>query len=228
MAEEPRRIHCLDVSTIQGTSTVASRVCFVDGLPEKACYRRFRIGRAAAGDDFAALDEAVRRSLTQCLTREDDELPDLLLVDGGRGQLGAARRAVDDLGLSGDLVFAGLAKSRLRGVGDARRASAERLFVAGAAAAIALPDGAPQTLLVARIRDEAHRFAIAYHRQVRGRLTSVLDDIEGVGPQRRRQLLAHFGSLSGLRAASREQIGAVPGLPRAVAERVFERLRASS
>jgi excinuclease ABC subunit C len=228
LADEPRRIHCLDVSTIQGTSTVASRVCFVDGVPEKACYRRFKIGGDAAGDDFAAIDEAVRRSLTQCLIREDDELPDLLLVDGGRGQLGAAQRAVADLGLIGDLAFAGLAKSRLRGVGDARRASAERLFAAAGGEPIALADGAPETLLVARIRDEAHRFAISYHRQVRGRLTSVLDDIEGIGPERRRRLLAHFGSLSGLRAASREQIGAVPGLPRAVAERVFRRLREPS
>jgi excinuclease ABC subunit C len=227
LRDEPRRIHCLDVSTLQGTSTVASRICFVDGAADKARYRKFKISRAAEGDDFAAIDEAVRRSLTLCLTRDDDELPDLLLVDGGRGQLGAAQRAVADLGLSGDLQIAGLAKSRLRGVGDARRASAERLFVSGAAEPIELLAGASATLLVARIRDEAHRFAIAYHRRVRGRLTSALDGIEGAGPERRRRLLAHFGSLRALREASREQIGAVAGVPRAVAERVFERLRES-
>lgn len=225
MADEPRRIHCLDVSTIQGTSTVASRVCFMDGQPDRNWYRKFKISAAAAGDDFAAIDEAVRRSLTLCLTKEDDDLPDLLLVDGGAGQLAAAMRAVEDLGLSADLQLAGLAKSRLRGVGDARRASAERLFVPGDSEARTLPDGAPETLLVARVRDEAHRFAITYHRKVRGKLASVLDDIDGVGPERRRRLLRHFGSLTALRAATAAEIAAVPGVPRAVAERVHERLQ---
>ncbi len=221
----PQRIHCLDVSTIQGTSTVASRVCFVDGAPHKDGYRRFKIGAGAAGDDFAAMDEAVRRSLTRCLGDDDDELPDLLLVDGGKGQLGAALRAVDDLGLRDDLALAGLAKSRLRGVGDERRESGERLFVPDRADAIPLAVGAPATLLVAHVRDEAHRFAITYHRKVRGRITSRLDRIDGIGPTRRRALLRHFGSLSAVADASVDELRAVPGMPRQVAERVFAQLR---
>ncbi len=123
--EAPERLHCLDVATIQGTSTVASRVCFVDGAPHKAHYRRFRISPANAGDDFAAMQEAVRRSLTLCLERDDEELPDLLVVDGGRGQLGAAEKALAELGLTGEVLVCGLAKSRLKGVGGDRCASAE-------------------------------------------------------------------------------------------------------
>lgn len=226
MPEIPHRIHCMDVSTIQGTSTVASRVCFVDGEPHRDAYRKFRIRGGAAGDDFAAMDQAVRRSLTLCLT-EDDELPALLVVDGGRGQLGVAQRAVEDLGLSGDVALTGLAKGRLEGAGDARRKTDERLFVVGRKGPLPLTQGAPETLLVTRVRDEAHRFAIAFHRQVRGKLASALDGIEGVGPERRRRLLENFGSLSGVRGASLEQLEGVPGLPKVVARRVFDGLRLS-
>jgi excinuclease ABC subunit C len=224
---ELRRMHCLDVSTIQGTDTVASRVCFVDGAPQRAAYRTFRIRGDAAGDDFAAMDQAVRRSLTLCLTEDDDELPDLLVVDGGSGQLAAAQRAVIDLGLEGELRLVGLAKSRLRGVGETRRRTDERIFTVGATEPLHLPAGAPETLLIAHLRDEAHRFAIRYHRKVRGRLHSELDGISGVGPERRRRLLRHFGSLAGMRGASREDLRAVPGMPRAVADRVYESLRGS-
>lgn len=223
-AEPPERIHCMDVSTIQGTSTVASRVCFVDGVPDKSGYRRMRIGAPAAGDDFAAMREAVRRSLALCLDDDADELPELLLVDGGRGQLGAAQAALRDLGLADDVAVAGLAKSRLRGVGDARVESGERLFLPGRAEALPLAAGAPATLLVARIRDEAHRFAVTYHRKVRGRITSELDAIPGVGARRRRALLRHFGSFSAVRAADREALAAVPGIPSALAARIHAAL----
>ena len=224
MDDVPRRIHCIDVSTIQGTSTVASRVCFVDGQPDRAGYRKFRIRGDAAAADFASMDQAVRRSLTLCLT-DDEELPSLLGLDGGRGQLGAARRAVDELGLSGEMVLTGLAKSRLQGSGDARRKTDERLFMDGREAPEALPEGAPETLMVGRLRDEAHRFAVTYHRKVRGKLGSALDGIEGVGPERRRLLLKRFGSLSAVKTASLEELEAVPGLPRAVARRVFDELK---
>jgi excinuclease ABC subunit C len=225
LPDAPVRVHCMDVSTIQGTSTVASRVCFVDGQPFRDGYRKFKIRGDAAGDDFAAMDQAVRRSLTLCLTEDDDELPDLLVVDGGRGQLGVAQRAVEDLGLSGDLALTGLAKSRLKGLGDAARRTGERLFRVGRAEPVPLPETAPETHLVAYMRDEAHRFAITYHRSVRGKLTSALDRIEGVGPGRRRKLLRAFGSLSAVKDASLEQLEAVPGLPKTVAKRVFEGLR---
>jgi len=223
--EAPERLHCLDVSTMQGTNTVASRVCFVDGQPHKAHYRRFRISAEHAGDDFSAMEEAVRRSLALCLEREHEELPDLLVVDGGLGQLAAAERAVAELGLQNDLRLCGLAKSRLKGVGDQRRESGERIFVAGSEAPIPLRVDDPETLLVAALRDEAHRFAITYHRKQRSRITSELDDVPGVGPTRRKALLRHFGSLSNLKKASIDELRAMPGLPGAVAAAVFEKLR---
>ncbi len=222
----PRRIHCLDVSTMQGRDTVASRVCFVDGRPSKAHYRRFKVSAAAAGDDFSAMQETVRRSLGRCVADEDDDLPDLLLIDGGEGQLAAARRAMGELGLDEELAVVGLAKSRLQGFTRGKRiASAERLVLPGRDAPVPLPENAPVTLLVARIRDEAHRFAISYHRKLREKLTSDLDRIPGIGPSRRRALLRHFGSLTGVKAAALADLKAVPGLGEAVAERVFTALR---
>jgi excinuclease ABC subunit C len=220
----PERIHCIDVSTIQGTSTVASRVCFVDGKPHKADYRRFRISKEHATDDFAAMEEAVARSLGLALERDDEELPDLLVVDGGKAQLASAQRALAELGIADELAVCGLAKSRLRGEGDARRGTDERVFLPGSEESVPLPANSPEMLLMAAIRDEAHRFAITYHRQQRGRIGSEIDAVPGVGPTRRRQLLRHFGSLSALRRASRDELGAVPGLPAAVADAVFAAL----
>lgn len=225
LPDAPVRLHCLDVSTIQGTSTVASRVCFDDGQPHKPQYRRFRISAPNAGDDFGAMQEAVARSLRLCLERDDEALPDLLVIDGGKGQLAAAGRALAELGLQDDVFVCGLAKSRLQGLGDARAESGERIFVPERDEPIPLAAGAPETLLVAALRDEAHRFAITYHRQARGRIGSELDEVPGVGPTRRRALLRHFGSLSALRAASLEQLRAMPGLPAAVAQALFTRLQ---
>jgi excinuclease ABC subunit C len=148
----------------------------------------------------------------------------VLVVDGGQGQLASAVAAVAELGLQGEVALCGLAKSRLRGVGQARRETGERLFVPGDAAPVPLPANAPETLLLAALRDEAHRFAITYHRQRRSRPASELDGVPGLGPTRRRALLRHFGSLQGLRSAARDQVRAVPGLPAAVAEAVFARL----
>jgi excinuclease ABC subunit C len=228
LPDVPQRLHCLDVSTIQGTSTVASRVCFVGGEPDKSQYRRFKISAEHAGDDFGAMQEAVRRSLQLCLERDDEDLPDLLVIDGGKGQLAAAERALGELGLGEELWVCGLAKSRLKGLGDARAESGERIFLPGQDTPRPLPLQAPETLLVAALRDEAHRFAITYHRQTRGRIASELDEVPGVGPTRRKAMLRHFGSLSALRAASREQLRAMPGLPQAVADAVFERLQGSA
>ncbi|MCA8953972.1 MAG: excinuclease ABC subunit C, partial [Planctomycetes bacterium] len=134
-------------------------------------------------------------------------------------------RALEELGLQDDVRVCGLAKSRLRGVGDARRESGERIFVPEREQPIALAPDAPETLLVAALRDEAHRFAITYHRKQRGRIASELDDVPGVGPARRRALLRHFGSLAALRRASREELAQSP-LPAAVAEAVWHRLQA--
>lgn len=222
LPEAPRSIHCLDVSTIQGRHTVASRIAFADGLPDKTKYRKFKISQAAAKDDFSGIEEAVRRSLTLCLTKDDEELPDLMIVDGGAGQVSAAEKALADLGLDEELALVGLAKSRLKGRGDRPERSDERLFRRGGGAALPLPVGAPVTLLVAAVRDEAHRFAIRYHRQVRSKLTSALDEIDGVGAQRRRLILRHFGSMTGVRSATRDQLMAVPGLPSSIGARVFD------
>lgn len=221
----PERIHCLDVSTLQGSHTVASRVAFRDGRPDKSDYRSFRIAAEHAGDDFAAMAEAVRRSLRLCL-EQDQELPDLLVVDGGKGQLGAALAAIGELGLQDDLQVCGLAKSRLKGVGPDRRATGERVFLPGRDLPVPLPEHGAETLLLAAVRDEAHRFAIRLHRRRRHRLISDLDDVPGVGPARRRSLLQHFGSLRRLREASRDDLRAVPGLPASVADAVFDAVRA--
>jgi excinuclease ABC subunit C len=226
LPEPPQRLHCIDVSTTQGRDTVASRVAFVDGGPDKERYRRFRISAEKAGDDFAAMEEAVRRSLARCAAEVDDLLPDLLVVDGGAGQLAAALRGAAAAGLGpGELPIVGLAKSRLRGLGDGRQRTDERIFVPGRAVPIHLEPASPELLLVAAIRDEAHRFAITYHRKLRGRLGSELDRIPGVGPARRRSLLRHFGSLDAVRGADLDALAAVPGIPGAVAEQIWRALR---
>ena len=222
LREPPQTIHCLDVSTIQGRYTVASRIAFANGEADKANYRKFKISAGAAGDDFAGMEEAVRRSLTMCLTKENEELPDLLMVDGGAGQVTAAFRALSDLGLQDDLALVGLAKSRRRGKGDDPTRTDERLFQPGSSDPIHLAPGAPVTLLVASVRDEAHRFAITYHRKLRGKLTSGLDDIDGVGPRRRRALLRHFGSITAVKEAREKELMEVPGVPSAVGQRVFD------
>ena len=228
LEDTPLLLHCLDVSTTQGTNTVASRVCFSEGQPQKSQYRRFKISKEHAGDDFSAMEETVRRSLRLCLEREDEELPDLLIVDGGRGQLAAAERAVAELGLESDLWLCGLAKSRRKGDGDRRFESGERIFLPGQETPIPLGKDTAEMLLVAAIRDEAHRFAITYHRKQRGKITSELDDIPGVGPTRRKALLRHFGSLTRMKQASREDLLATPGVPAAVAEQVYEFFAARS
>lgn len=224
LPELPRSIHCLDVSTIQGRHTVASRVAFVDGLPDKSSYRKFKISSSAAADDFSGMEEAVRRSLTLCLTKDAEDLPDLVIVDGGAGQVSAAEKALADLGLDDELALVGLAKSRRKGSGDHPERTRERLFRRGVREPIPLLPGAAVTLLVAAVRDEAHRFAIRYHRQVRSKLTSALDEIDGIGKERRRRILRHFGSLTRVRSASREDLMAVPGLPSALGGKVFDYL----
>ena len=228
LPDPPELIHCLDVSTTQGRQTVASRVAFDQGVSHRQDYRRFKISADAAGDDFAAMNEAVRRSLTLGLTKEGEEMPDLMIVDGGAGQVTAAMNAMRDLGLSDDVELVGLAKSRSKGQGADRHRTDERLFRHGVAEPVHLAPDAPVTLLVAAIRDEAHRFAITYHRKLRGKLTSVLDEIEGIGPGRRRTLLRHFGSLTAVKNATLEQLTAVPGVPEQVGRRVYRHLRPGS
>jgi excinuclease ABC subunit C len=197
---EPRRIECFDISNIQGSDVVASMVVFVDGLAKKSDYRKFRVRSVeGAPDDFASMREVVGRRYRRRL-EEGKELPDLVLVDGGKGQLGAAVTALEELGL-GDQPVASLAKRE------------ELIFVRGRDGPIALPRSSPVLQLVQRVRDEAHRFAIGFHRQTRARRTfqSELDEIPGVGPTRRRTLLSAFGSVRAVRSASEAEIAAVVG-----------------
>jgi excinuclease ABC subunit C len=194
----PRRIECFDISTLQGSDTVASVVVCEDGRMRKGEYRKFRV-RGASLDDVASMREVVRRRYARHLESGAPH-PDLILIDGGAGQLSAAYDALRELGLA-DLVAVGLAKRE------------ERLVTRDRPEPIALPAHHPSLLLLERIRDEAHRFAVTFQRRARRMrdLRSDLDEIAGIGPRRRRALLSVFGSVAGVRRASREALGEVVG-----------------
>ena len=197
---DPRRIECFDISNIQGSDIVASMVVFEEGLPKKSDYRKFRIrGLGTQPDDYAAMHEVVGRRY-RALLEGGKELPDLVLIDGGKGQLGAAMSALEELGL-GDEPVASLAKRE------------EVIFVPGREEPLVLPRSSPVLHLVQRVRDEAHRFAIGFHRKTRDKRTlrSELDDIPGVGPIKRRKLLSRFGSLRGVRGASVQDLATSVG-----------------
>nr|PZN82737.1 MAG: excinuclease ABC subunit C [Acidobacteriota bacterium] len=203
----PRRIECFDISTLQGSETVASMVVAVEGRMRRSEYRKFRIRGERAGegagpaqpDDFAAMREVVLRRYRRLL-EQGGPFPDLIIVDGGKGQLTSAYAALGELGLD-RLVAIGLAKQE------------ELIFTRDRVDGIALPRESAALRLLQRIRDEAHRFAVTFHRQSRQKrnLRSELDDIDGVGPRRRRQLLTAFGSVAGIRRASREELESVVG-----------------
>jgi excinuclease ABC subunit C len=192
----PRRIECFDISTIQGAETVASMVVCEDGRMKKAQYRKFKVAEGVARfqDDFAAMRQVVQRRYAR-VSEQGGPFPDLILIDGGRGQLSAAYEALESLGLA-NLVAVGIAKKE------------ELIVTRDRPEPIALPTDAPALLLLQRIRDEAHRFAVTFHRQRRAKrdLTSELDAITGIGPRRRRQLLKRFGSVGGVRRATREEL----------------------
>lgn len=211
----PRRIECYDISTLQGRHSVGSGVAVLDGAPDKSRYRRYRIKAVAGQDDFAMLKEVFSRRFSPQRI-EQWGLPDLVVVDGGIGQLNSTLAIVEELGLRDRLPVVSLAKSRVQGDGkDATvERSEERVFLPGRKNPVKLrQDGAPLRLLAA-IRDEAHRFAIEYHRNLREHeaVHSRLRDIPGVGPRRERQLLTRFGSLAGIYQASQEELAALPGI----------------
>ena len=205
----PMRIEAFDISNIQGTDPVASMVCFVNGKAQRSEYRHFRIRGKSTPDDFAMMKEAVSRRYRR-LQRENKPMPDLILIDGGKGQLNAALEALRQLQLSGQPIVA-LAK-RL-----------DEVFVPGEAESRNIRRDSPGLRLLQRVRDEAHRFAVTFHRTLRKRRTlwSELESIPGVGKGRRSLLVKHLGSLKKIREASQEQLAAVPGLPRALAERIY-------
>ncbi|MCL4535263.1 MAG: excinuclease ABC subunit UvrC [Bacteroidetes bacterium] len=229
----PWRIECYDISNIQGTSAVGSMVVFERGRPKTSDYRRFRIKTVAGADDYAMLQEVFRRRFKRAASHlgqsaatdggdarpaKDNAtnwgvLPDLVLVDGGKGQLNAVLEVMEDTGFA-NLAVAGLAKER------------EELFMPRASEPLLLPRGSQSLFLVQRIRDEAHRFALAYHQQLRARrtLASPLDEVPGIGPRRKSRLLKRFGSLSGIRDASIEDLASTVGMTRTLAERLKQYL----
>ncbi len=215
----PLRIECFDISTIHGRFTVASMVVFTNGRPDKSQYRRFRV-RSVTGEanDFLSMQEVLGRRYAP--ERMADErfgsCPDLLVVDGGKPQLTAALTQLEQLGL--DIPVCGLAKAD------------EEVFVPWDETPVVLPNGSASLYLIKQVRDEAHRFAITFHRELRDKAmtVSVLDEVEGVGPTRKKAIMRHFGSMKRLRAASVDDIAEVKGVPRQVAEAVYETLQAWS
>jgi excinuclease ABC subunit C len=218
----PLRIEAYDISTIQGTNTVGSMVVLEDGLPKNSDYRRFRIRTVDGQDDFASMEEVLRRRFAAYLKERDLPVeergkfsypPSLVLIDGGAGQLSRAVRVLGDLDL--DIPVVGLAKRM------------EEVYMPGRADPIRIPRDEEALHLLQRVRDEAHRFAITYHRKLRNRsmIDSTLDDVPGIGPTRKKALLRRFGSLKRIRAASRRELG--EALPEAVADSLYATLHGS-
>ncbi|MDH4163248.1 MAG: excinuclease ABC subunit UvrC [Nitrospirota bacterium] len=214
----PRRIEAFDISNIQGTEAVASMVAFENNLPDKRSYKRFKIRTVAGQDDFASMAEVVRRRYLRA--KEEGHLPDLILIDGGKGQLNKALDVLKELEVQEPDVL-GLAKARSGE--DGSRREFERVFLPGVEEPVILDPASAVTHLVARVRDEAHRFAIEYHRKLRAQraIASELDDIPGIGETRKKALLRHFGSLAKVRQAKVEDLAAVKGMTRKAAEEVY-------
>ena len=219
LPEPPLRIEAFDISTIQGADTVGSMVVMEDGLPKRSQYRRFKVRGVAGQDDFASMEEVLTRRLTAYLREREQPVeerekfaypPSLLLVDGGAGQLSRAVKVVDALGL--EIPVAGLAKRM------------EEVYLPGRAEPLRIPRGEDALFLLQRVRDEAHRFAVGYHRTLRGRrmVDSILDGVVGIGPERKKALLRAFGSVKRMREASVEELAAV--VPNRVAVSLYERL----
>ena len=224
----PKRIECFDISNIQGNLAVGSLVVFDEGEPDKSRYRRFRIKTVDGADDFAMMYEVLTRRYTRAVA--DNDLPDLLMVDGGKGQLGVAVTVFKELAIDQvDLI--GLAKMRTKRdpFSEEVDRSAERVFVPGRKNPIVLKPNSSALFLLQRVRDEAHRFAISYHRRLRAkeRLSSSLDAIPGIGPSRRKALLRHFGSVKRVRAASREELAQVPGITPTLADTIVRHVDSS-
>ena len=212
MDELPRRMECFDNSHFQGRDTVGSMVVFIDGKPDKSLYRRFRTKIAADGDDYAAMREHLTRRFQRAKDGDEkfSELPDLLIMDGGRGQLNVALEVLEEFGLS-----------YIPAIGLAERN--EEIILPDDPAPVVLPKNSGTLHLLQRIRDEAHRFAITYHRSMRSKtaLYSILQDIDGVGEKRRRALFDKFLTLDAIKAASVEELSKADGMNRPAAEKVY-------
>jgi excinuclease ABC subunit C len=222
LPEAPLRIECYDISNLQGTEIVASMVVMEDGLPKRSDYRRFKMRHTPTQDDFASMEEVLTRRFRRYLQDRDEGArsgkrfaypPNLVLIDGGKGQLGVAVRVLEEMGLE-DIAVASLAKRF------------EEVYVPGQAVPVRIPRDSEALYLLQQIRDEAHRFAITYHRELRGKsmTKSVLDDVPGLGPTRRARLLKEHGSVKRLRALTEDELVAIPWLPEKVGRAVFAQL----
>jgi len=217
----PSRMECYDISNIQGRAAVGSMVVFDKGKPKPSHYRRFRIKTVSGADDYAMLQEVLRRRFKRSSLKSSDAstadtwavLPDLVLIDGGKGQLNAARSVMHEVG-AGLVPTASLAKEN------------EEIFIPQQAETIILPSRSPGLQLLQRLRDEAHRFALGYHQKIRRReaFTSALDAIPGIGPNRKRALLKQFGSVQAIREASTEELAATRGMNQSLAQKIKEYL----
>jgi excinuclease ABC subunit C len=223
LPEPPLRIECYDMSHIQGSDYVGSMVVLEDGLPRKSEYRRFKIKGQQGNDDFAAMEEVLTRRLSAYLHDREKPVsergkfsypPQLLLVDGGKGQLSVAVRVLEELGLDEEIPVASLAKQF------------EEVYRPGMSEPVRVPRQSDALYMLQRIRDEAHRFAISYHRQLRGKrmTTSVLDDIPGLGPTRKSRLVKELGGVGAVKKASLESLKGLTWLPDAVAEAVYGKI----
>jgi excinuclease ABC subunit C len=222
LEQVPGRLECFDVSHTMGESAIASCVVMGPEGPVKSDYRRFNLRDLTPGDDYAGMRQAVARHFAR-VARGESPMPDVLLIDGGAGQLQAVLEALEEIGVRPTITL-GVAK------GVDRRAGQERLFLAGHDTPLILPAGSPALRLIQRVRDEAHRFAIAGHRKARDRTRreSFLEEIAGLGPARRRELLKAFGGLQGVKQASVEDLAKVQGISRALAERIYEHMNPGS
>jgi excinuclease ABC subunit C len=219
LTEPPNRIECYDISNTQGTSSVGSMVVFEQGTPSKGMYRHFNIKTVIGPDDFASMEEVLTRRFKRWQAAQEKQLvgakldpsfavlPDLLMVDGGKGQLGRAVKVLESFGLSERVPLVGLAKQQ------------EELFRPHIEGSIILPRHSQGLYLIQRVRDEAHRFAITAHRKARGKvgIASRLDAIPGVGPKRRRALLEKFGDIESIRQAPVEELTKIPGITEDIA-----------
>ena len=222
--EAPTRIEGYDISNIQGTAATGSMVVFVKGMTRKSDYRRFRIRTVEGADDYAMMQEVLRRRFKRAIEGKTEAeaksgdvwtiLPDLIIIDGGKGQLNAALEVLEEHGLKDEVAAIGLAKKQ------------EEIFLPDRSDPIVLPRDSQGLYLLQRVRDEAHRFAIGYHRQLRAKksLTSILEEIPSIGPKRRQALLKHFGSIEAIRQASVEELAAAKGMTKKAAKMVRENL----
>ena len=208
----PNRIECLDISNTSGKQAVGSLVCFENGEPSKSNFRHYKIQTVPGPDDYAMMEEVLNRRLSRGV--EENNLPDLFVVDGGRGQLGVAMRVADELGIRDDLDWIGIAKEK--------KTEGEKLYKPGRKNPIILKSHNPVLLYLMRIRDESHRFGVTFHRKLRSKVSiaSSLDQIPGIGPDRKKKLLKHLGSVKRIRKASLKELVAVPGIGKDTAKTI--------